>query len=175
MLYNHSVHCIKYIFLILLVIPADIYWSELSKYGRYENTGAKCWLVVYQLSLDISFRIHTFFLKNFFKDYIFILLLIMTIYVCLCPWDICLRRTEESIGSPGARVTGGCELPAVSSGNQTKVLWKSRKCSQLLSHLCSLSKYFLLCLTQTLIYSYFVFIYSFWFIEMVSLISSGWP
>lgn len=36
--------------------------------------------------------------------------------VCNCR---CLRRSEESLGSPGARVTDGYELPDIGTGNQT--------------------------------------------------------
>ena len=35
-------------------------------------------------------------------------------HVCTWPW-----RSAESAGSPGAGVTGSCELPDVGAGNQT--------------------------------------------------------
>jgi hypothetical protein len=35
-------------------------------------------------------------------------------------------RTDEGTR---AGVTGGCELPGMGAGNQTRVLWKSSKCS----------------------------------------------
>jgi hypothetical protein len=38
----------------------------------------------------------------------------------------CLGRPKEGVGSPGTGVTGGYEqLPSVSAGNRTWVLWKS--------------------------------------------------
>lgn len=53
------------------------------------------------------------------------------IYVSECvlclggnPWG-----SEEGIGSPGAEVTGSCELSEVGSGNRTLVLWGSRTSS----------------------------------------------
>lgn len=32
--------------------------------------------------------------------------------VCMCPWS-----QEDDVGYPRARVTGGCELPNMGSGN----------------------------------------------------------
>ena len=46
-------------------------------------------------------------------------------------------RTDENTGSPGAGVRGHCELVYMSAGIWTQVLWKSRKCSQPLSHVSS--------------------------------------
>jgi len=38
------------------------------------------------------------------------------------------EKPEDGTGSPEARVTGSCELPAVSAGNWTQVLRESSKC-----------------------------------------------
>lgn len=44
-------------------------------------------------------------------------------------------------GPPGARVTVGCEPPGhMDAGNQTLVLWKSGKHTEVLSHLHRLGK-----------------------------------
>lgn len=36
-------------------------------------------------------------------------------------WDVCVHyvqvSTQECIGSPGAQVTGGCDLPNMDAGN----------------------------------------------------------
>lgn len=48
----------------------------------------------------------------------------------------CPRRPEVVIKTLGTGVTGdGCEFPDLGAGNLTQVLFKSSKCSQLLSHL----------------------------------------
>lgn len=39
------------------------------------------------------------------------------VWECTCK-DKGPKKSEESIGSPGARVIGGCELPGVGTGNQ---------------------------------------------------------
>lgn len=54
---------------------------------------------------------------------------VLCMYVCVCVKCLCVShvfpsRLEEVIGSSGARVTGSCELPDVSAGNQTSVSWK---------------------------------------------------
>lgn len=52
-------------------------------------------------------------------------------YVCLLSWD-----TEENAKSPGTKVVGSCG-PHVNIGNQNWVLFRSNKCSKLLSHISS--------------------------------------
>lgn len=42
---------------------------------------------------------------------------------------------DQSIGSPGAEVTGVCELPKVGAKNRTQVLWKNSIYFPPLSHL----------------------------------------
>lgn len=44
------------------------------------------------------------------------------------------QRPETGIGSPGAEVTGSCELPNNGAGSWTWVLWKNRTCPQVLGH-----------------------------------------
>lgn len=50
---------------------------------------------------------------------------------CVCMLCVralmCSRRPEEGVGSPGAGVTVGHELPNVGAGNWTQVLWKWNK------------------------------------------------
>lgn len=45
------------------------------------------------------------------------------------------HRNQKRASDPETQVTGGCELPDVGTGNQTRVLCKSIKSSSLLSHL----------------------------------------
>ena len=40
----------------------------------------------------------------------------------------CPQMPEEDITSLGVEVTGGCELPGLSTGNQTPALCKSHEC-----------------------------------------------
>lgn len=57
--------------------------------------------------------------------------------MCLCKCVCIKRSSEEVIRSPGAGVIDRCESPDMGSGSWTLDLWKSRKCSYLLSHLLS--------------------------------------
>lgn len=46
----------------------------------------------------------------------FILIFRFCVYIHVCVWGLCMwvqspRKTEEDVRSPGAEVTGGCELP----------------------------------------------------------------
>ena len=52
---------------------------------------------------------------------------IMLFYFCVCV--SMPQRSEESFGPSSAGVTGNCELPSVGTGNQTQILWVSRKYS----------------------------------------------
>jgi hypothetical protein len=53
------------------------------------------------------------------------------VHICIC---MCMRAPDGGIESPGAGVTGNCELPALGSGHQTQAIWKSRN-PYLLCHL----------------------------------------
>lgn len=79
-----------------------------------------------------NFTLHCFLLSCTFKvpcECVFVTVCHVSGY----PWS-----PEEGVKSHGAGVIGSCELPYVSAGNQTWVLWKKNsKCSQLLSHLFS--------------------------------------
>lgn len=44
---------------------------------------------------------------------------------------------DQSVGSPGAAVTGGCELPRVGTKNRAQVLWKNSVYFPPLNHLSS--------------------------------------
>lgn len=67
-------------------------------------------------------------------------------YLFVCPsvyfcttYVQCLWRPVEGIGSLGAEITGGCQPLHVDAGNQTQILWKSKNCSQSLTHFFSSS------------------------------------
>lgn len=61
------------------------------------------------------------------------------IFICVCVSvcvNVCMpqecrhpRKLEVKIGSPGARVTGGYELPDMGARNGAPVLWKGNGCS----------------------------------------------
>lgn len=53
----------------------------------------------------------------------------MCLNVDLGMWVQCLCKLTEVIGSPGARVKGGCEPSGEGAGNRTQILFKSTVCS----------------------------------------------
>lgn len=53
-----------------------------------------------------------------------------------------LGGQKEDIGFPGAGVTGSSGVSDVGTRNKTGVLCKSNTCSELLSHLSSISTFF---------------------------------
>lgn len=49
-------------------------------------------------------------------------------YVSMSGVSGCSKMSEEGVGSLGAGVTGGFELPNMGAGNQSCILCKSSKC-----------------------------------------------
>lgn len=77
------------------------------------------------IPLSHHFRAHLsqtlFFLR-------FTCMYVPCIWFCVCML-MRLEKSEESIGSSGARVINSCELPNYLAADQTQVLWKSSKFS----------------------------------------------
>lgn len=74
-------------------------------------------LLLFMGSEFVLFHCNFYFLR-------FILFLFMHIHVCLCVcmhvymcMCKCPQRQEKGVGSPGAEVTGVCELPYMGIGN----------------------------------------------------------
>lgn len=67
--------------------------------------------------------------ENLFKNHSFC----VYVWVRAPPWVLVQQRLEVP-NTPGARLTGGWNLPAVGAESQMKALWKSNPRSSLLSH-----------------------------------------
>lgn len=111
--------------------PFLFYWSFISS-----SLNSFLTFIIYSLLLHLGV-IYSWFLYEHLHYFCF---MYMNIFVCMhicAPWAFSVCRGQNWVPESSGSAVTDCANCQVGAGNQIWIIYKSRQCSQLLSHLSS--------------------------------------